>query len=449
MNKDLTVGNPRSVLWRFCLPLFGSVIFQQLYNMADSLVAGKFDGEQALAAVSNSYDVTMVFLAFAFGVNIGCSVVVSRFFGAKDYRNVKTTVSTVFISVAVLCTVLMILGFSLSPSLMKLIGTPESVRGDCLTYLYIYIAGLFFLFFYNTSTGIFTAMGDSRTPFIFLALSSTGNIFMDILFVKEFHMGVAGVAWATFICQGISCILAVVFLLRRLRGMAPDEKAPLFSFSIFKTFLVISIPSVLQQSFISIGNLFVQSFVNSFESEAIIAGYGAATKLNVFAIASFVAIGNGMSNFTSQNLGAGKPERIGKGFSAGLSLVYLVCLPVFVLFFFFGNFFVGLFMNENATQEALQTGIDFLRIVSPFYILISSKLITDGVLRGSGAMTLFMIDTCLDLILRVVLAYFFHLEFGVQGIWWSWPIGWALALISAFTFYFTGMWKRKVKKITE
>ena len=215
MNKDLTVGKPSTVLWRFCLPLFGSIIFQQLYNIADSLVAGKFVGENALAAVGNSYEITLIFIAFAFGCNIGCSVIVSQLFGAKRLREMKTAVYTTLIASAALCAVLMLFGFLSCGGLLALIQTPEELMGDSLLYLRIYIGGLPFLFFYNVATGIFSALGDSRTPFLFLAASSTSNILMDLLFVITFHMGVAGVAWATFLCQGVSCILAITVVLRR------------------------------------------------------------------------------------------------------------------------------------------------------------------------------------------------------------------------------------------
>ena len=196
MNKDLTVGDPAKVLWKFCLPLFGSIIFQQLYNIADSFVAGKFIGENALAAVGNSYEITLIFIAFAFGCNIGCSVIVSQLFGAKKLGEMKTAVYTTFIASAVLCALLMLAGTLGCNGMLRLINTPENVFADSKLYLDIYIMGLPFVFFYNVATGIFSALGDSKTPFIFLAASSTSNIFMDILFVTAFKMGVAGVAWA-------------------------------------------------------------------------------------------------------------------------------------------------------------------------------------------------------------------------------------------------------------
>ena len=323
MNRDLTVGNPGAVLRRFCLPLFGSVIFQQLYNIADSLVAGKFIGESALAAVGNSYEITLLFIAFAFGCNIGCSVVVSQLFGGRAYGEMKTAVTTTLIAAGALCLALMAGGLLGSRALLELIRTPEEVMEASRLYLDIYLWGLPFLFFYNIATGIFSALGDSRTPFLFLALSSTANIGVDILFVTAFDMGVAGVAWATFLCQGVSCLLALAVVFRRLARIPAEGRRPLFSAS------------------------------------------------------------------------------------------------------------------------ALDTGVTFLRLLSPFYFVVSAKLTADGVLRGTGSMGRFMAATFTDLILRVTLALVLsRTGLGATGIWLAWPISWTAATVLSLLFYHTGPWRR-------
>lgn len=433
MNKDLTVGKPESVLWKFCLPLFASIIFQQLYNIADSLVAGKFIGENALAAVGNSYEITLIFIAFAFGCNIGCSVIVSQFFGAKDYKNMKTSVYTAMISTAVLCAVLMLFGILFCGNLLKLIKTPSAILNDSKLYLDIYIYGLPFMFFYNMATGIFSALGDSKTPFIFLAVSSVTNIFVDIIFVKAFNMGIAGVAWATFICQGISAVLAVIVVFIRLSKIKVLQICPLFSFIILVKLLKIAIPSILQQSFISIGNIIIQSVINEFGAGTI-AGYSAAVKLNNLVITSFTTLANGISNFTAQNLGAGKSERIRDGFKAGLKMVWIISIPLVLLYFFAGKQLLYLFL-DNPTNTAIHTGIMFLCILSPFYFVVSTKLVADGILRGAGLMSRFMITTFTDLILRVVLAIILSKQFGSTGIWCAWPIGWSIATTLSVIFY--------------
>lgn len=230
MNMDLTVGKPEKVLWKFCLPLFGSIIFQQLYNIADSFVAGRFIGEDALAAVGNSYGITMIFIAFAFGCNIGCSVIVSQLFGAKDYKEMKTAVYTALTASGILCFCLMAAGILSCGSLLHITNTPENIMADSKLYLDIYIWGFPFLLFYNVATGIFSALGDSKTPFLFLAFSSTANVLADIWFVAGLHMGVGGVAWATFLCQGISCIFAMAVVFRRLAKIPVEGKIKKFSF---------------------------------------------------------------------------------------------------------------------------------------------------------------------------------------------------------------------------
>lgn len=372
MNKDLTVGNPQTVLWKFCMPLFGSIIFHQLYNIADSLVAGKFVGENALAAVGNSYEITLIFIAFAFGCNMGCSVIVSKLFGAKNFKGMKTAVYTTCIFSGVICLLLMLIGIDGSGLLLHLIRTPDEVFADSKLYLDIYAWGLPFVFFYNIATGIFSALGDSKTPFYFLAVSSISNIAVDIWFVKAFHMGVAGVAWATFICQGISCILAMTVVFRRLSKIEGKKKAPIFDLQILKQIVVIAVPSTLQQSFISLGNIIIQSIINGFGAP-VMAGYSAAVKLNNLVITSFTTLGNGISNYTAQNLGAGELSRIKQGFKVGVKLVWMLSLPLFLLYFFGGNIVLKFFLDEPS-DLALHTGIIYLKILSPFYFVVSAKL---------------------------------------------------------------------------
>ncbi len=438
MNKDLTIGKPSKVLWIFCMPLFGSIIFQQLYNIADSFVAGKFISENALAAVGNSYEVTLIFIAFAFGCNIGCSVVVSEFFGAKRYGDMKTAIYTSFIASGVICVLLMVIGIFGCDTLLYLINTPDEIFKDSALYLDIYILGLPFMFFYNVSTGIFSALGDSKTPFIFLAISSTSNIAADIWFVKGFGMGVDGVAWATFMCQGVSCILAVIFVLKRLRRIETNDKYKVFDKNILCKILKIAIPSTLQQSFISLGNIIIQGIINGFGS-AVIAGYSASVKLNNLVITSFTTVGNGISNYTAQNIGADKRDRVSLGFSAGLKMVWIICIPIVLLYLLSGKYLIYAFM-ENPSAEAINSGLIFLRILAPFYFIVSSKLVADGILRGAGLMNQFMIATFTDLILRVVLAFVLSgTELGSTGIWCAWPIGWSVAAVMSILFY-----KRKI-----
>lgn len=437
MVTDLTKGHPDKTLWRFWLPMMFSVAFQQIYNIADSMIAGKFAGEDALAAVGASYPITVIFMAFAVGMNLGASVIVSRLFGAGDRKGVKRAVTTAFASSLSLAVILTVYGYFFCRNMMEWIHTPQNIMQDGVLYLKIYVFGLIFLMLYNVCTGIFTALGDSRTPLWFLLGSSAGNIVLDLLFVAKLHWGVAGVAWATFIAQGISAVLALVTLLVRLQKFAGTERVPLFDRKLFVQILAIAVPSILQQSVLSVGNLFVQDIVNRYGS-AVVAGYSGAIKLNTFAINIFMTLGSCLSSYTAQNIGAGKQERIPMGFRTGLKLSELTALPFVVLYFGLSQQMMGLFLNAESSA-AIHAGVMFLRIVSPWYFMIVVKLMTDGIIRGSGAMIYFVIATIPDLILRIGFALMLSPRFGSTGIWMAWPFGWIAATVLTIIFY------RKVK----
>lgn len=443
MITDLTQGSSRKMLWAFSIPMLLSVMFQQMYNIADSIIAGQFIGEDALAAVGASYPITMIFMAVAVGSNIGCAVVVSRFFGGKQYGKLKTAICTIFFACIGVSIVMTVLGLLLGNGLLALIQTPENVFANAALYLRIYIFGFLFLFLYNICTGIFTSLGDSRTPLYFLIGSSIANILLDILFVVALKMGVAGVAWATFVAQGAASILALITLLHRLKELKTKEPYEKFSVTMLKQIAIVAIPSILQQCFVSVGNLFVQSLVNSFGS-AVIAGYSAAIKLNTFAVTCMTTLSNGLSSFTAQNLGAGKNERVREGFRAGALLGVLVCVPFFLFYFFGSKTAMGLFMKAES-QAAIQTGIIFLHIVTPFYFVVTIKVMCDGVMRGGSAMLYFMTTTFTDLLLRVVLAFVFAkgLGLGATGIWLAWPFGWSLSTLLSFSFYRLRPWEKK------
>ena len=433
MVTDLTKEHPDKTLWRFWLPMMFSVAFQQIYNIADSMIAGRFAGEDALAAVGASYPITVIFMAFAVGMNLGASVIVSRLFGAGDRKGVKRAVTTAFASSLSLAVILTVYGYFFCRNMMEWIHTPQNIMQDGVLYLKIYVFGLIFLMLYNVCTGIFTALGDSRTPLWFLLGSSAGNIVLDLLFVAKLHWGVAGVAWATFIAQGISAVLALVTLLVRLQKFAGTERVPLFDRKLFVQILAIAVPSILQQSVLSVGNLFVQDIVNRYGS-AVVAGYSGAIKLNTFAINIFMTLGSCLSSYTAQNIGAGKQERIPMGFRTGLKLSELTALPFVVLYFGLSQQMMGLFLNAESSA-AIHAGVMFLRIVSPWYFMIVVKLMTDGIIRGYGAMLYFVLATIPDLILRIIFALIFSQKFASTGIWMAWPFGWLAATGLTIFFY--------------
>lgn len=440
--KDLTVGQPGRVLLGYSLPLFGSIIFQQLYNIADSFVAGRYEGTEALAAVGNSSEITLIFIAIAFGCNIGTSVVSANLYGQKDMRGVHTCVTTALIFSGVLALLLTVVGVLSSEWMLRMLDTPPETMTDSLAYIQIYLLSYVFLMLYQVSTGIFSALGDSKTPFWFLAVSSVANIFVDILFVRNFHMGVPGVAWATFLCQSLSGLVAVIAVLWKVHREVGEEKCALFSGKLLKKMLVIAIPSAIQQSFISVGNILVQRVINGFGT-ACMAGYTAAIKLNNMFVTSVTALGNGISNYTSQNLGAGKYERVRQGCRSGVKIGVVMGLVFAVVFWVFAQPLVQAFINDG-NQAAVEVGISFLHIVTPFYALLTIKLMVDGVQRGAARMLQFMIATLSDLFLRVVLSFVLSPIFGIDGVWYSWPVGWIVGIIMSATFYL--LWARMLTK---
>lgn len=440
-NLDLTVGSPMKVLPLFALPMVVSVIFQQLYNIADNIIAGHFLGDDALAAVSISYPVTMIYMAIAIGINAGASVVISQLFGAGQRSRMKTAISTAMIATVAIALLLTGLGILCMSLILRLLQTPTDIFGDTWLYLMIYTAGLVFIFLYNICTGVFTAIGDSVTPLIFLIISSVGNIFLDIAFVSGLHMGVEGCAWATFACQGAAAIGAYIVLRRKLQKME-GVREKRFSLPMFRTISRLAIPSILQQSFVSVGNLFVQYVVNGYDSSAVIGGYGAAVKLNTFMVSILTTLSSAVSSFTAQNIGAEKQERVSQGWRTSYILCCILMVPASVFYFCFGHIPMRLFADVGSVG-VLEVGREFLRIVSPFYVVVAIKVVCDGVLRGAGVIEQFTATTFTDLILRVALAFILPHWFGYTGIWMSWPIGWAISTVLAYVFYRGGKWKTR------
>ena len=446
--SDLSAGSPFKRLLAFALPMVISVCFQQFYNLADSLIAGRFVSDFALAAITAGYPITMIFIAIGVGGGVGCGVVISKFFGQGKYSKVRATVSTALISVSVLAAVCTVVGVAVSSSALTLMNTPASTFDDAKSYLDIYIYGLFFLFVYNACSSAFQALGNSKTPLYLLVFSSVFNIVLDIVLVTAADMGVKGLAIATLVAQGISCVLSLFLLFRTLKSMPKDintEDFSFFSFRLLKALAAVAVPSIIQQSIVSVGQLFVQSLINSC-GEYVLAAYGAAFKINMFVIYIFSTLSNAIANYTAQNAGAAKYENLKKGLKAGFAinisvaaLACAVCLPL-------AKIFIGAFLNEEANPDIITIGSDFLYIVVPFYFFVAAKISVDGFLKGCGDMLGFMLSTFADLLLRVALSYALFDAMGGSylGIWWSWPIGWVIAAGVGVACFLVARWKKLI-----
>lgn len=439
MNTDLTVGKPWKVLLKYILPLFGSAVFQQLYTLADTVIAGKFAGQTALTAIGASNAIVNILMAVALGANAGCAVLASRYFGAKENAKVKSVVYTALIAFSLLSVVLLAAGVLSCRPLLSVLKTPEWAMEESVTYLNIYYFGLPFLILYNLGTGVFSALGDSRTPFLFLVFSSVSNILLDYIMVRPW--GVAGVAWATFIAQGAACLLTLVFVFRRIAKLEAQTKSSIFSTQLLKYLILLAIPVALQNSFVSVGNLVIQIKINEFanvQGEGITSGFTAGFKLLAFCTTCFCTCANGLTNYVSQNFGAHRFRRIKEGFRSALVISTLLTAVFFLLCFLFARPLVELFMpSDEDTVLALATGTEYVRIVAPFYFIVNVKVIADGTVRGCNGNVGFMVSTFIDLILRVAFVFILTPFWGFSGVAWSWCVGWTLGTAVALTFYFT------------
>ena len=441
MIRDLTVGKPGRVLTLFALPMLVSVVFQQFYNMADNIVAGQFLGDAALDAVSISYPVTMIYTSVALGINIGVNVVVSQLFGSRQYAKMKSAVSTALLATAALALVMTALGLILCRPLLRLLNTPEHLMDPALGYLDLYTVGLLFILLYNTCTGVFTSLGDTVTPLVFLILSSLGNVGVNIYFVTALGMYVEGLALATVLCQALAAALSFGVLLLRLRGV-PSGPFRRFSPHLLSSISKMAIPGICQKSFVSVGNLMIQSVVNGFAATVpgIIGGFSSATKLLYIVIYLNASVASSLAGFSAQNIGADQTQRLKPGLKGAVTLCLVMSIPCLAFFFLFPRLSMGIFVSGESV-DVISAGASYLRIVSPFVLVVIFKQLCDAILQGAGAAREFVITTFSDLALRVLLAYLLPIWFGHLGIWWAWPIGWIIGAAISVAFYRSGHWK--------
>lgn len=439
-NDYLVQKKPLSALGIFALPIIIGNFFQQMYTMADSAIVGRFVGEQALAAVGASYSLTNVFICVAIGGGIGASVVVSRYFGAKDYSKMKISVFTALISFLIISIILGGAGLLLSRKIMILLNTPEDVLDMAVTYLNIYFMGLPFLFMYNVLSSMFNALGKSKIPLVFLIFSSVLNIVLDVFMVTGLDMGVSGVAWATLIAQGISAVLSFVVFLRVIKGLN-SEFGGFFDKSEFLDMSRIALPSILQQSTVSIGMMLVQSVVNSFGYQTL-AGFSAAMRVESICIVPMMGIGNAVSSYTAQNIGAGKKERVKEGYRAANIMVIFCAVIICVVLEIFNSDIIELFLGDEGTAEAVATGCGYLKYMGWFFCLIGFKMAVDGLLRGAGDMKMFTVANMVNLAIRVIASMTLAPRFGIAMVWCTVPVGWFVNWAISFTEYKTGKWKR-------
>ncbi|HAY71077.1 MAG TPA: MATE family efflux transporter [Saprospirales bacterium] len=439
--KDLTVGKEHVQIFYFAVPMLFGNLFQQLYNVVDSVVVGKFLGDDALAAVGASFPIIFLLISLIIGFTIGGSITVSQFFGAKQYDKVRISVDTINVVILVASLVMGTLGIIFSDQIFMLIDLPEKVIPDASVYLRIYLLGLPFLFGFSNISALLRGVGDSKTPLYFLIFSTILNIILDLIFVAGLGYGIASVALATVISQALGLVLAAIWIRKndmlrfRLRKIVFDKM-------IFNKSQRIGLPSGIQHVLFSLGMLALFGIVNKFGVK-VIAGYSAAMRLDSLAIMPAMNLSGALSTFVGQNIGAGKFDRIGRGLRATLVMSTGISVSISIIIFFFGESLMKMFSSD---PKVIRYGVEYLVIVSSFYFVFSALFSVNAVMRGAGDMIVPMIITLISLwLVRIPFANFFMETMGEKAVWWSAPAGWMVGLILSFLYYNNGRWKRKFR----
>lgn len=424
----------------FAMPMLLGNVFQQLYNIVDSIIIGNYLGKEALAAVGASFPILFTLISLVIGVATGATIIIAQYFGAKKIEQVKRTISTMYIFLFVASIIISIIGIAFSGDILRLIQIPEDVYPYAKLYLSIYLSGIIFFFGFNGTAAILRGLGDSKTPLYFMVVATMTNIVFDLLFVLVFKWGVAGVAVATIISQGGAFLTAILYLNKTHKVVHLSISTLQFDKEIFYKSMRIGLPTGLQHTFVSLGMLAIVWIVNLFGTN-VIAAYSVAMRIDSLASMPAMNFAAALASFVGQNLGANKPERVRAGLIATLKMGTIVSVSISLIAILFSKPLMRLFTQD---VEVIAIGAEYLIIVSSFYILFSTLFIVNGVMRGAGDTIIPMFITLFALwIVRIPLAYYLSLEYGEVGIWWSTPIGWLTGMILGIAYYMTGKWKKK------
>ena len=437
--QDLTKGNEARLIFNFAMPMLLGNLFQQLYNIVDTIIVGNFLGKEALAAVGASFPIMFTMISLIIGVASGGTIVIAQYFGAKQFGNVKKSIHTLYIFLTFASIALTFIGIFLTDEIFRLIKLPDELMPQATLYLSIYFSGLIAMFGFNATSAILRGLGDSKTPLYFLMISTFFNIGFDLLFIVVFKWGIAGAAIATVISQTGAFLTAVIYLNRNHKLIDFNLRTWKFDRKIFRQSVRIGLPTGFQHTFVSIGMLAIMSIVNKFGTN-VIAGYSAALRIDSLAVLPAMNFSAALATFVGQNIGAGKQERVKRGLIATLLMSSAVSITVMVIVILFKFQLMGMFTKD---PEVIRIGADYLLIVSLFYLLFTAMFKINGVLRGAGDTIIPMFITLFSLwIIRVPFAIYFSERLGESGIWWSQPAGWGIGLVLSFGYYLTGRWKK-------
>lgn len=438
--KDFTKGKEGKLIFFFALPMLFGNVFQQLYNIVDSVIVGNILGKEALAAVGASFPIIFTLIALVIGIGSGFSIVISQYFGAKDLERVKRAIDTMYLFLFGASIITTTLGIYFSNDLFRLLQLPKELIPLASTYLNIYLAGMIVFFGFNGTSSVLRGLGDSRTPLFFLAAASIFNILLDLLFIMIFKWGIAGAALATVLAQTGAFITAILYLNRTHKIMHFSMVDLRFDKEIFITSFKIGLPSGIQHSFVALGMMALLGIVNTFGTD-VIAAYTAAGRIDSLAMMPAMNFSQAVAAFVGQNLGANKINRIRRGFKMTFIMSSLFCILMTLIIVLFGSYMMRMFTSD---PQVIEIGEKYLIIVSSFYLLFSTMFTTNGVLRGAGDTLIPMFITLISLwAIRIPAAYFLSQKMGETGIWWSIPIGWSLGMTLSYIYYRTGRWKKK------
>ena len=438
--KDLTTGKEGGLIFRFAVPMLIGNVFQQMYNIVDSLVVGNFLGKDALAAVGASFPVIFALISLIIGIATGATIIIAQYFGAKDYEKVKRAIDTMYIFTFIASVIVSAAGIYYTEEIFRLLQLPEELLPEAKRYLTVYMAGMVVFFGFNGTSAVLRGLGDSKTPLYFLIISSIINIILDLLFILVFGWGVTGVALATVIAQGGAFVSAIIYLNRTHKIIHFSFTGWVFDRDIFIKSVRIGLPSGLQHTFVALGMMALMGIVNTFGTN-VIAAYSVAQRIDSLAAMFAMNFGMALTTFTGQNIGAGKFDRVKNGLRSTFMMGGLISLGVTVIVLFFGNRLMGFFTPDILV---IDYGTKYLNIVSPFYITFTAMFIIGGVMRGAGDTIIPMFITLFSLwIVRIPLALILSGSMGETGIWWAIPIGWLSGMILSYIYYVTGNWKSK------
>jgi putative MATE family efflux protein len=438
--RDLTQGNEAKLLFKFTLPMLIGNVFQQLYSTVDSIIVGRALGKDALAAVGTSFPVIFLLISLIMGITMGTNILIAQYYGAREIEKVKKTIDTAYVFLFFASLAITALGLIISKPILILLKTPPEVLPLAKQYMDITFIGIITVFGYNSINSILRGLGDSKTPLFFLIIATVINIVLDLIFILVFNWGVAGAAWATVIAQGFSFVFGLYYLNRFHDIFNFNLRDLHFSPEIFRLSLKIGLPTGVQQMLVGSGIMVLFRIVNGFGS-AVVAAYTAATRIDSFASMPAMNFSQAISSFVGQNIGAGKPERVKKGYLAALGMSTLISVLITIVALVFSKELIAVF---NSDPEVIVPGARYLVIVGLFYVVFSSMFITNGVMRGAGDTFIPMLITLLSLwLVRVPAAAFLSQKYGSDGIWWGIPLGWIIGAALSIGYYLTGRWKTK------